>query len=141
MMQNTSRYLAALALGAMVLGSVVVVGCSRDEAPEPPKADPPSVYMKDSVFTNALARQRAERREILASRERVLEQVRERVDAMREKMPEASDEEIKKVLEQDPEWQSLMARANDIGRAYEENRQTTTKIVGERLAPKKQNLK
>lgn len=141
MMQNTSRYLAALAFGAMAIGGVFVAGCSRDEEPEPPKADPPATYMKDPAFTNALARQRAERREILASRESVLKQVRERVDAMREKMPEASDEEIKKVLEQDPEWQSLMARASDIGRAYEENRQATTKIVGERLAPRKQNLK
>lgn len=135
MMKRTSRYLVALMLGIIAMGSVFIAGCSREEAAEKLKADPPSVYMKDPVFTNALARQRAERREILSAREKIMEQVRARVDAMRAKMPKASDEEIKRELEKDPAWQSLMARASDIGKAYEDNRLKTTEIVGDRIRP------
>lgn len=135
MIKRTSRYLVALTFGVIAMGGVFVTGCSREESVEKPKADPPSVYMKDPVFTNALARQRAERREILSAREKIMEQVRARVDAMRAKMPKASDEEIKRELEKDPAWQSLMVRANDIGKAYEENRLKTTEIVGDRIRP------
>lgn len=142
MVKRTSRYLVALTLSVIALGSIFIAGCSREEAKETPQADPPSVYMKDPVFTNALAKQRAERKSILRARDKIMDEVAAKVEAMRAKMPSASDEEIKKELEKDPEWNSLVARAKDVGQAFDENRLKTTKIVGERIAPRtKKNLK
>lgn len=135
MIKRASRYLVALTFGVVALGGVIVAGCSREEAPAVPKADPPSVYMKDPVFTNALAVQRAARQKILSVREKLVVEMESRVDAMREKMKGASDESVKKELEKDPAWNSLVKRVKDLNTVFEENRLKTTKIVGDRIRP------
>lgn len=135
MIIRTSRYLVALTLVVMALGGVFFAGCSRDEEAKP-QADPPSVYMKDAVFTNALATQRAARGAILRARTKLVAEMEARVDAMREKLKGASDEAVKKELEKDPAWNSLVKRVTDLNTAFEDNRKETTGIVAERLKPR-----
>lgn len=142
MIRRTSRYLVPFALGAMALFAVVLTGCSKPDEPsaKPPvvKADPPSVYMKDKGFRKALEEKRAERTEILGVREKLLAELEKRVDAMRAKMPGADDAAVKKELEKDPEWNSLIKKIEDANLAYDDNRRAATKIVRDRLAPRPQ---
>ena len=141
MIRRTSRYLVPFALGAMALFAVVLTGCSREEEPPKPpvmKADPPSVYMKDKDFRAALDEKRAERQQVLGVREKLLAELEKRVDAMRAKMPGADDAAVKKELEKDPEWNSLIKKIEDANAAFDDNRKATTKIVGDRIAPRPQ---
>lgn len=140
-MRRTSRYLVPFALGAMALFAVVFTGCKPEEpSPKPPvmKADPPSVYMKDKDFRKALEEKRAERAEVLGVREKLLAELEKRVDAMRAKLPGADDEAVRKELEKDPEWNSLIKKIEDANLAYDDNRRAATKIVRDRLAPRPQ---
>lgn len=145
MIRRTSRYLVPFALGAMALFAVVLTGCSKSEEPlaKPPvvKADPPSVYMKDKDFRAALDEKRAERQQVLGVREKLLAELEKRVDAMRAKMPGADDAAVKKELEKDPEWNSLIKKIEDANAAFDDNRKATTKIVGDRIAPRPQEPK
>lgn len=135
----------ALAFSVIAAVALFFAGCDRGEganasAEEPEmRADSPSVYMSDPVFTNALAKQRAERREILATNEKLIRQLEAKVEAMRRKLPGASDDAIRIELEKDPEWNSLAKRIKDAQVAFKENRQTTTKLVGERIRPRPVN--
>lgn len=125
------------ALGAMATLAVFLVGCWPEEPqkPEVPPANSPSVYMKDKAFRAKLDAQTATRTEIAIARDRLLTELEQRVDAMRAKMPGADDAAVKKELEKDPEWNSLVRRIADANAAYEDNRKATTKIVAERIAP------
>lgn len=136
MIKRTSQYLVALTFSVIAMGSVFFAGCSRDEAVDVPTADPPSVYMKDPVFTNALAVQRAARHRLLSSRDKLIAEMEARVKAMREKMKGMSDEVVKAELEKDPAWNSLVKRVSDLNAAFDENRKATTKIVGDRIRPR-----
>lgn len=142
MIKSTSRYLVPFALGAMALFAVVLTGCSKPEEPSatPPvkKADPPSVYMKDKGFRKALDEKRAERQQVLGVREKLLAELEKRVEAMRTKMPGADDAAVKKELEKDPEWNSLIKKIGDANAAFDDNRKATTKIVGDRLSARPQ---
>ena len=140
-MKRTSRYLVPLVLGTIAAGALWFAGCNREEEvkkPLPSKADPPSVYMKDPEFRAALDKKRVARMEVLGAREKLLQELEQRVDAMREKMPGADDAAVKEALEQDPEWNSLVKRIADTNAAFDDNRKATTKIVAKRLAARKQ---
>jgi len=168
-MMRTSRYLVPLMLGIMAAIGNFVAGCSREAEAEksmPPKSDPPSVYMKDKDFRAALEVKNQKRKEVLGVREKLLQELEKRVDAMREKLSaagregtpgtesagregtpgtesagtpvEVDDAMVKKELEKDPEWNSLIKRIEDTNAAYDDNRKAATKLVAERLAARKQ---
>jgi len=144
MMKRTSQYLVPLALGAMAVAFLFLAGCSREEAGRKPplsRADPPSVYMKDANFRAALDAKGVERKELFGVREKLVAEMEKRVDAMRAKLRKAAaavdDAAVKKELEKDPEWRSLVKRVEDLNEACEDNRKAATKLVAERLAPKK----
>lgn len=93
--------------------------------------------MRDPVFLKALADRRADRRDLLARRAKLVAEMKARVDAMRAQKPEATDAEVKAALEKDPEWVSLSNRVVDLNTVLEENRRRTTEIVRERITPQK----
>ena len=129
-----ARMLAVLALGALI------GGCSDDpETSGAPRfeSDPPSVYMNDPAFRAALDAQQAAKTKLLGSREKLLVQIEQMVDAARAAMPGADDAAVKAELEKKPEWVSLQKRVADLQAALEDNRRATMDIVRERTAPKK----
>lgn len=144
MIRRTSQYLVPFALGAWTVGVVLLAGCDGEKAPsqEPAvKVDPPSVYMKDPAFRGALKKQDAARAELTGVLDKLLGELEQRVDAMRAKKPGADDAAVKKELEKDPEWVSLVKRIEDANAALEDNRKATTKLVGDRIGPRKATVK
>ena len=142
MKKSARKHLVPCALGAAAFCVLLVAGCQREgdktaAADSAPKAEPPSVYMKDPAFRKALADKRQERNEILSVRGRLVEQAEKMVEAAKAKMPGADDAAIKAALEKDREWVSLIARIESANEAYKDNRLATTRIVGDRIAPKK----
>lgn len=125
------------ALGAMATLSFFLAGCRKEEPPRV-KADPPSVYMKDSAFRAALDEKRSARQDVLAVREKLLSEMEKRVAAMRAKMPSADDAAVRAELEKDPAWVSLVKKIEDANTAFEDNRAATTKLVRDRLAARPQ---
>ena len=136
-MKCTSRYLVPLALGAMAAWAVLLAGCSREET-SASRPGAPSLDMKDPSFRKALDEKRAERNAVLGLREKLMQELEKRVDAMRAKMPGADDAAVKKELEKDPEWNSLIKRISDADAAFDDNRKATTKLVSERLVPRRE---
>lgn len=117
----------------------LLCGCTKEE-PQPSlytKADPPSVYMKDAAFTNALAVKRAARNEVMAAREIVLQKLEKLAADQRAAMPGADEAALLKELEKNPEWNSLRQRLDHAQAALEENRKSTLDVVRDRIAPKK----
>ena len=137
-----SKNLVPFALCAIGLLSLVLQGCKPQEgkdsraAGRAVEADPPEVYMNDPVFRKALAEQSGERKELARLRNRLRTEMVAKIEAMKAKMPEADDAAIKAELEKDPEWNDLYRKITDANEAIEDNRKHTTKIVGERIAPK-----
>lgn len=118
----------------------LLCGCTEEEKPQNPlykPSDPPSVYMKDAAFTNALAEKRAARNEVMAAREAVLQKLEKLSADMRAAMPGADEAALLKELEKNPEWNSLRQRLDDAQAALEENRKSTLDVVRDRIAPKK----
>ena len=141
------KYLAENKMKRIVRGSLptlaivlsLLCGCTKEEPAGATEvaADPPSVYMKDPAFTNALAEKRAARNEVLAAREAILQQLEKLSADMRAAMPGADEAALLKELEKNPDWNSLRKRLDEAQAAFEENRKATLSVVRERLAPKK----
>lgn len=137
MMKRTSLILVPFVLCAMGVLSFFVSGCREEKKPAQPVADPPSVYMKDPVFRNALDKQRAKLKELLAKRAPVVEKMQQMVQAAREKLKTTDDKKVEEELKKSPEWVKLHAEAIEMNNLIEALRKETTKIVGKRIAPKK----
>ena len=60
-----------------------------------------------------------------------IEHMKKMVDAMREKMPGASDDEVLAALEKEQEWRSLRCRIVDLETASADNRRRTAEVVRE----------
>lgn len=138
--ENMVKHIMRGALPTLAAMLLLACGCTEEEKPQGAlyaPADPPSVYMKDAAFTNALAEKRAARNEVMAAREAVLQRLEKMSADMRAAMPGADDAALLKELEKNPEWNSLRKRLDDAQAALEENRQATTKIARDRIAPKK----
>ncbi len=136
-MKRTSLILVPFVLCAIGVLSFFVAGCRDEEKPAKPVADPPSVYMKDPVFRNALDEQRAKLKELLAKRAPVIEKMQRMVKAVREKLETDDDKKVIEELKKNPEWEKLHAEAIEMNNLIEALRKETTKIVGKRIAPKK----
>lgn len=129
-MKNTSRYLVPIVLGAVGVGVVCLLcfrGCGKGGEP-----DNAAAQAARKAELDAKMRESYERRiEIAQVRGVIVEQMRKMVDAMREKMPGASDDEVLAALEKEPEWRSLRRRIVDLETANADNRRRTGEVLRE----------
>lgn len=137
MMKSTSLILVPFVLCAMGLMSFFVAGCSDEKKAARPVADPPSVYMKDTGFRKTLADQRGKIKELLAKRAPIVEKMQAMVQEARKKLNTTDDKKVEVELKKNPEWEKLHAEVIEMNNMIEALRKATTKIVGERIAPKK----
>ena len=135
MMKNTSRYLVPIVLGAVGLVVVVFIcfrGCSRGPSPaEEAAAKAAALEARKAEFKEKMGETQKRRMEIKQVRDTVTEQMKKMVDAMREKMPGASNDEVLAALEKEPEWRSLRRRIVDLETASADNRRRTAAVVRE----------
>jgi len=134
MTKNTSRYLVPIVLGAVGLAVVCLLcfrGCGNGGEPDN-TAVPAASPAERRAELDAKMRESYERRvEIAKVREAIAGQMRKMVDAMREKMPGASDDAVLAALEKEPEWASLRRRIVDLETANADNRRRTGEVLRE----------
>lgn len=126
----------ALAATLFALG-----GCTDEEpqAESPAVVDPPSVYMNDPAYAAAKAKVMRERSTLVNAREQVVAQMETMWKAAQAKLPAGADAAaIEASLATDPEWISLRKRLDDAQSEFTKNMEEAQRIVGERIAPKKQ---
>ncbi len=142
MTRRTGQNLVPFAFGALAAMAFSLAGCRPEveieAAQQPGRADPPSVYMKDPAFLKAIDERRAVRLELMGVREKLIAELETRVDAKRAEMPGADDAAVKRELEKDPAWNSLVKRVEDANAALDDNRQKTMSVVSARIAPRKE---
>ena len=135
MMKNTSRYLVPIVLGAVGLAVVVVMclrGCGRGPSPaEEAAAKAAAREARVAEFRERMDETQQRRFEIKQVRDTITEQMKKMVDAMRGKMPGASDDEVLAALEKELEWRSLRRRIVDLETASADNRRRTAEVVRE----------
>ena len=130
MTKNTSRYLVPIVLGAVGVGVVCLLcfrGCGKGGEPDNAAAQAARKAELDGKMRESYER----RIEIAQVREVIAEQMRKMVDAMREKMPGASDDEVLAALEKEAEWASLRRRIVDLETANADNRRRTGEVLRE----------
>ena len=93
--------------------------------------------MKDTAFRGKLDELRAEQRDLLQARERVVAEMKAKVDAAKARLKTDDEKLVKAELEKDPEWQSLYKRCVDANTALDEQRRRTLGEVRGRILPKK----
>lgn len=130
-MKSTGRYLVLIALVAI---SCVVVGMLwrvKSEASDSVRRQQ-AVEERKARFDVLMKERREERLTLARMRAKMNEELKKMVDAARAEMgAKATDEEIKKHLEKNPEWVSLYKKAEDLGRALADARGKTMKIMRE----------
>jgi uncharacterized protein (DUF3084 family) len=135
MMKNTSRYLVPIVLGAVGLAVVALVclrGCERGPSPEEEAAAKAAALEARKVeFKEKMDERQQRRMEIKRVRDTITDQMKKMVDAMREKMPGASNDEVLAALEKEQEWRSLRRRIVDLETASADNRRRTAAVVRE----------
>ena len=131
MTKNVSRYLVPIVFGAVGLAVVCLLcfrGCGNGGEPDNSAASP----AERRAELDAKMRESYQRRvEIAKVREAITGQMRKMVDAMREKMPGASDDAVLAALEKEPEWAALRRRIVDLETANADNRRRTGEVLRE----------
>ena len=110
------------AFSAALLVAFCFSGCEK-EAQEEVYVKEGHSYMQDPEFRQKLDVQTKQRNDLLAMRERIIEQF----EAL---IKEAGSEEAARKL---PEWASLEKRMRDCGKNFETNRIRTTEMIRERM--------
>ena len=134
MTKNVSRYLVPIVLGAVGLAVVCLLcfrGCGNGGEPDhsaAPSASPAERRAELDAKPRASYQRRAESAKV---REAITGQMRKMVDAMREKMPGASDDAVLAALEKEPEWAALRRRIVDLETANADNRRRTGEVLRE----------
>lgn len=122
---------APLALCAMGVLTLVLLGCEKASEPVPakpaePPANAPEVYMKDPAFRKAMDEKVAELKAILKERAPLEARMKELVREYKNDLAK---------LQQVPEWGKLHQQIVALNEKYESVRQRQLKIVGERIRP------
>ena len=134
-MKNTSRYLVPIVLGAVGLAAVVLMclrGCDKRPSPEAEAAaKAAALEARKAEFRGKMDETQQRRMEIKRVRDGIVAQMKEKVDAMREKMPGATDDAVLSELEKTEEWLSLRRRVIDLETAMADNRRRTAEVVRE----------
>ena len=130
-MKSTGRYLVLIALGAISCVVVEMLWRVKSQASDSVRRQQ-SVEERKARFDVLMKERREERLTLARMRAKMNEELKKMVDAARAEMgAKATDEEIKKHLEKNPEWVSLYKKAEDLGRALADARGKTMKIMRE----------
>lgn len=129
MMRSTSRYLVLAVLGAVGCVVAAIFFLSRGGA-DLTRSEEARLEERRGEFDAAMDAHRAKRMSLAKERAALNERMKAMVDATRESLGAlASDEEIKKKLEENPEWKSLYKRAEDLGTALVDARGERMKVL------------
>lgn len=130
-MKSTGRYLVLIALVAISCVVVAMLWRVKSEASDSVRRQQ-AVEERKARFDVLMKERREERLTLARMRAKMNEELKKMVDAARAEMgAKATDEEIKKHLEKNPEWVSLYKKAEDLGRALADARGKTMKIMRE----------
>ena len=130
-MKSTGRYLVLIALVAISCVVVEMLWRVKSQASDSVRRQQ-SVEERKARFDVLMKERREERLTLARMRAKMNEELKKMVDAARAEMgAKATDEEIKKHLEKNPEWVSLYKKAEDLGRALADARGKTMKIMRE----------
>lgn len=130
-MKSTGRYLVLIALVAISCVVVAMLLRVKSEASHTVRRQQ-AVEERKARFDALMKERREERLTLARMRAKMNEELKKMVDAARAEMgAKATDEEIKKHLEKNPEWVSLYKKAEDLGRALADARGKTMKIMRE----------
>ena len=130
-MKSTGRYLVLIALVAISCVVVEMLWRVKSEASHTVRRQQ-AVEERKARFDALMKERREERLTLARMRAKMNEELKKMVDAARAEMgAKATDEEIKKHLEKNPEWVSLYKKAEDLGRALADARGKTMKIMRE----------
>ena len=130
-MKSTGRYLVLIALVAISCVVVEMLWRVKSQASDSVRRQQ-SVEERKARFDVLMKKRREERLTLARMRAKMNEELKKMVDAARAEMgAKATDEEIKKHLEKNPEWVSLYKKAEDLGRALADARGKTMKIMRE----------
>ena len=130
-MKSTGRYLVLIALVAISCVVVAMLWRVKSQASDFVRRQQ-SVEERKARFDVLMKERREERLTLARMRAKMNEELKKMVDAARAEMgAKATDEEIKKHLEKNPEWVSLYKKAEDLGRALADARGKTMKIMRE----------
>lgn len=130
-MKSTGRYLVLIALVAISCVVVAMLWRVKSEASHTVRRQQ-AVEERKARFDVLMKERREERLTLARMRAKMNEELKKMVDAARAEMgAKATDEEIKKHLEKNPEWVSLYKKAEDLGRALADARGKTMKIMRE----------
>ena len=130
-MKSTGRYLVLIALVAISCVVVAMLWRVKSQVSDTVRRQQ-SVEERKARFDALMKERREERLTLARMRAKMNEELKKMVDAARAEMgAKATDEEIKKHLEKNPEWVSLYKKAEDLGRALADARGKTMKIMRE----------
>ncbi len=130
-MKSTGRYLVLIALVAISCVVVAMLWRVKSQASDSVRRQQ-AVEERKARFDALMKERREERLTLARMRAKMNEELKKMVDAARAEMgAKATDEEIKKHLEKNPEWVSLYKKAEDLGRALADARGKTMKIMRE----------
>ena len=130
-MKSTGRYLVLIALVAISCVVVAMLWRVKSQVSDTVRRQQ-AVEERKARFDALMKERREERLTLARMRAKMNEELKKMVDAARAEMgAKATDEEIKKHLEKNPEWVSLYKKAEDLGRALADARGKTMKIMRE----------
>ena len=130
-MKSTGRYLVLIALVAISCVVVEMLWRVKSQVSDTVRRQQ-SVEERKARFDVLMKERREERLTLARMRAKMNEELKKMVDAARAEMgAKATDEEIKKHLEKNPEWVSLYKKAEGLGRALADARGKTMKIMRE----------
>ena len=130
-MKSTGRYLVLIALVAISCVVVAMLWRVKSQVSDTVRRQQ-AVEERKARFDVLMKERREERLMLARMRAKMNEELKKMVDAARAEMgAKATDEEIKKHLEKNPEWVSLYKKAEDLGRALADARGKTMKIMRE----------
>jgi len=150
--RRARRKLAPILVGAAA--ALLAAGCGRDAGEGPSKGPSPedgggqraevparptglaTAYKEDPEFRKALDGLAEKRKELAQTRNRLVAEMRAKIDAVRARLGEgAADAAIKAELEKDEAWNALFQKVKDVNTAFDDLRQRGIDATRSRMAP------
>ena len=127
--------------------ALLAAGCGREPGDGPEKGSPPAAgeeraeipakptglataYRENPEFRKALDELAERRKELAKTRNRLVAEMRTKIDAVRARLGEgATDAAIKLELEKDEAWNALFKKVKDVNTAFDDIRQKTVDVT------------